>query len=242
MRIKGVVSYDGSHYYGFQVQKKENEITIQEKIQNSLSKIFNKEIKIFASGRTDKGVHALNQVFHFDIDEEKDLDKLLYSLNCLLPDDIYVKSLTYVSDEFHSRYSATKKHYRYIIDRVRNPLNVNYSLFYNKNIDFDLLDKGINLFLGTHDFINFCSNKEHSYFRTIYSFTYVLKDNQLIFDIIGSGFKRYMVRMIIGSLLALTSGKINLDYISDRLNRIIDETTIFNADSKGLYLVEVFYD
>lgn len=242
MRIKGIVSYDGSHYYGFQIQQKEHEITIQGKLQEALSKMFNQEIKVFASGRTDRGVHAFNQVFHFDVDENRDLGKLLYSLNKLLPKDIYVKSLEYVNEDFHSRYSATKKHYRYIIDRVRNPFNLNYALYFNKKINYELLDKGINLFLGEHDFINFCSNKENSYVRTIYVFKYEEKDNQLIFDIIGSGFKRYMVRMLIGTLLALVTNQITLEYIEDRLSRKVDQTTLYNAESQGLYLVEVFYD
>lgn len=242
MRIKGIVSYDGSHYYGFQIQKNEKLVSIQGKIQEMLSKIFNSEIKIFGAGRTDRGVHAYNQVFHFDVEKVDDLDKLLYSLNKMLPRDIYIKSLDVVSDDFHSRYLATRKHYRYIIDLVRNPLNVNYALFYNKKIDFDLLNKGISLFLGEHDFINFCSNKEHSYLRNIYYLDYKIQNNQLIFDIIGSGFKRYMVRMIIGTLMALSSHQVSLDYIEDRLNRKVDITTLYNAESQGLYLVEVFYD
>ena len=242
MRIKGIVSYDGSHYYGFQIQQKEHEITIQGKLQEALSKMFNTEIKISGSGRTDRGVHALNQVFHFDVNENRDLGKVLYSLNQLLPKDIYVKSLEYVSDEFHSRYLATKKHYRYIIDRVRNPLNINYALYFNREIDFSLLDEGIKLFLGEHDFINFCSNKESSYIRNIYSLKYEVKGEQLIFDIEGSGFKRYMVRMIIGTLLALVTHQIDLDYIKERLSRKVDQTTLYNAESQGLYLVEVFYD
>lgn len=242
MRIKGIVSYDGSHYYGFQIQKNEKLVSIQGKIQEVLSKIFNCEIKIFGAGRTDRGVHAYNQVFHFDVDDKRDLDKLLYSLNKMLPKDIYVKSLEEVSSDFHSRYSSCKKHYRYVIDLVRNPFNINYALFYNRKIDFDLLDKGIYLFLGEHDFINFCSNKEHSYFRYIYELKYQIINHQLIFDIIGSGFKRYMVRMIIGTLLALSSNQVSLEYISDRLSRKVDETTLYNAESQGLYLVEVFYD
>ena len=242
MRIKGIVSYDGSHYYGFQIQQKEHEITIQGKLQEALSKMYNTEIKISGSGRTDRGVHALNQVFHFDVSENRDLGKVLYSLNQLLPRDIYVKSLEYVSEEFHSRYLATKKHYRYIIDRVRNPLNINYALYFNREIDFALLDEGIKVFLGEHDFINFCSNKESSYIRNIYSLKYEVKGDQLIFDIVGSGFKRYMVRMIIGTLLALVTHQIDLDYIKDRLSRKVDQTTLYNAESQGLYLVEVFYD
>ena len=99
------------------------------------------------------------------------------------------------------------------------------------------------MFLGEHEFKNFCSNKEKDfYIRTIYSFTYKLENNQLIFDIIGSGFKRYMVRMIIGTLLALNNHQIDLSYIETRLNDIKKGTTIYNAEPNGLYLVEVFYD
>lgn len=243
MRVKAIVSYDGSHYQGFQDQKKSNTKTIQNEIERLLSFICNEKIVIFASGRTDKGVHALNQVFHFDMNCDRDLDHLLYALNRMLPRDILIKSLEEVSDDFHARYSAKKKHYRYIIDRVRNPFNINYALFYDKEIDEPLLKEGIEVFLGEHDFMNFCSNKEEeTYVRKIYSLTYRRDNNQIVFDIIGSGFKRYMVRMIIGTLLALANHAIDVKYISDRLNRKIDCTTIYNAEPQGLYLVEVFYD
>ena len=193
MRVKGLVSYDGSHYQGFQDQKKDNINTIQGVIEKLLSSICNEKIVIVGSGRTDKGVHALNQVFHFDMNNYRELNHLKYALNRMLPQDI--------------------------------------------------LSQGINLFLGEHEFKNFCSNKEKdSYIRTIYSFTYKLENNQLIFDIIGSGFKRYMVRMIIGTLLALNNHQIDLSYIETRLNDIKKGTTIYNAEPNGLYLVEVFYD
>lgn len=243
MRIKGIVSYDGSHYQGFQDQKKDGVKTIQKEIERLLSYICNSPITIFASGRTDRGVHALNQVFHFDLEVDRDINHLKYALNRMLPRDILIKSLEVVSDDFHARYSAKRKHYRYIIDRVRNPFNVNYALFYDRKIDEELLNKGMKLFLGEHDFINFCSNKEEeSYIRTIYQFTYHQENNQLIFDIIGSGFKRYMVRMIIGTLLALNNHQIELNYIEQRLVDNQCGTTIYNAEPQGLYLMEVYYD
>lgn len=243
MRIKGIVSYDGSHYQGFQDQKKANIKTIQGEIERLLSYICNSPITIFASGRTDRGVHAFNQVFHFDLNVDRDLSHLKYALNRMLPRDILIKSLEVVSDDFHARYSATRKHYRYIIDRVRNPFNINYALFYDRKIDEKLLNEGIKLFLGEHDFINFCSNKEEdAYVRNIYQFTYHYENNQLIFDIIGSGFKRYMVRMIIGTLLALNNHQIELNYIEQRLLKKECGTTIYNAEPQGLYLMEVYYD
>ena len=243
MRVKGIVSYDGSHYQGFQDQKKDNINTIQVVIEKLLSYICDEKIVIIGSGRTDKGVHALNQVFHFDMNNYRELNHLKYALNRMLPQDILIISLQEVNDDFHARYSATKKHYRYIVDLVRNPFNINYALYYDKKIDEEILSKGINLFLGEHEFKNFCSNKEKdSYVRTIYSFEYKKENNQLIFDIIGSGFKRYMVRMIIGTLLALNNHQIDLSYIETRLNDIKKGTTIYNAEPNGLYLVEVFYD
>lgn len=243
MRIKGIVSYDGSHYQGFQDQKKDGVKTIQKEIERLLSYICNSPITIFASGRTDRGVHALNQVFHFDLNVDRDINHLKYALNRMLPRDILIKSLEVVSDDFHARYSAKRKHYRYIVDRVRNPFNVNYALFYDRKIDEELLNKGMKLFLGEHDFINFCSNKEEeSYIRTIYQFTYHQENNQLIFDIIGSGFKRYMVRMIIGTVLALNNHQIELNYIEQRLVDNLCGTTIYNAEPQGLYLMEVYYD
>lgn len=240
MRVKGIISYDGSHYYGFQIQ--ENKISIQKLLQDAISKIMNKETKIFASGRTDRGVHALNQVIHFDIDEYRDLNKMCYALNKLLPNDIFVKSLQEVDLSFHARYSATKKHYRYLISRKRNPFLANYSLFYFYNFNEELVKKGMNLFLGEHNFINFCSNKEkEEYIRTIYEFNISYNDDEIVFDIIGSGFKRYMVRMIIGTILALNNKQIDLSYIEERLNGKY-KTTLYNAPSQGLYLVEVSYD
>ena len=107
MRYKIIFSYDGSDYFGY--AKQPNKKTIQGEIEGVLATIFQKEVGIFASGRTDKGVHALNQVAHFDLDKEVDLEKLLTSINKLLPDDIFVKKIEKVEENFHSRFSANQK-------------------------------------------------------------------------------------------------------------------------------------
>lgn len=245
MRVKAIVSYDGSLFNGFQKQTKQDVITIQGSIEKVLSIIFNTEVSIHGAGRTDKGVHALNQVFHFDINkEEYDLSKLKYALNRMLPNAILIKELIRVSDDFHARKSALKKHYQYRIRLNQDPFVDKYMLVYLKELDLDLILRGMKLFLGKHKFYNFCSNNDadDDYEKEIFEFTLIRKDNDLIFDIIGTGFKRYMVRMIIGTLIALGDHQIDLYYIVEKLNTPLGNNTSYNADPQGLYLVEVIYD
>lgn len=245
MRIKAVLQYDGSNYFGFQVQSSKDEKSIQGEIETVLSKIFNTSIRISASGRTDKGVHALKQVMHFDVDSlNSDLNRIKYSMNLMLPKDINIISLERVDDSFHSRYSATGKHYRYIISLKDNPFLINHALIYHFPIDIDLIKEGMKLFIGTHNFINFCSIRDFdtNFEENIKDFTLTQKDELLIFDIYGSGFKRYMVRMIIGTLLMLGRKKIDLSYINEHLNGNIKDPIPYKVDPQGLYLVEVFYD
>ena len=246
MKVKGVISYDGSVFNGFQVQTKQNVVTVQGTLEKVLSQIFNTQIHIHGSGRTDKGVHALNQVIHFDIpQDEYDLSRLKYSLNRMLPSTILVKDLVKVDESFHARMSAKGKHYQYRIRLNQDPFAINYMLIYLKPIDLDLIKLGMKEFLGVHKFYNFCSNNdvEDEYEKEIFSFTLTQKDNDLIFDIIGTGFKRYMVRMIIGTVLAYVDHQIELDYIKDRLEALKDlQTTSYNAEPQGLYLMEVYYD
>ena len=136
MRILALVSYNGTNYQGW--QKQPNGITVQETIEKELSRIFNREVKIYGSGRTDAGVHALGQTFHFDIDVDMiDLDRLIYSLNSLLPPDIKIENMEEVEEDFHARYSAVEKVYSYsIILQSKNPLF--YQIMYTCPYDLDL--------------------------------------------------------------------------------------------------------
>ena len=133
MRLKAIVSYKGTNYFGFQIQPKENEISIQGEIQKVLARILSQDIKIYASGRTDRGVHALNQCFHFDLEKDSiDVYRLKHSMNCLLNDDIYIKSLEIVDSSFHARFSVVDKTYRYVINIGEyDPLN--NELLFNLN-------------------------------------------------------------------------------------------------------------
>lgn len=243
MRMKAIISYNGTRYYGYQVQTKTNVMTIQEIIQDILKRIFSKKIIIHSSGRTDRGVHALGQVIHFDIDNENvDIGKLRWSINSMLPNDIRFLSLEKVSDDFHSRYSAKGKTYRYIVSyKQHNPVVDDLVYNYPREFDFIKIEEAMKLFVGEHDFFNFSSNNIGDSIRIIESFTISFVDGYMIFNIKGNGFRRYMVRMIIGTCLEAGLNKISLEDIEMMLSRTKDIRTRFKAPPCGLYLVEVEY-
>ena len=245
MRLLCQVAYKGTNYQGWQKQK--DAPTIQEEIEKVLSKISNTEINIYGSGRTDSGVHAQRQYFHFDIKKDVDIDKLRYSLNCLLPKDIYINEIKQVADNFHARFSAKSKTYTYIIRLdERNPFNFEYECTYPMPCDVNLLEMSLKQFEGTHDFRDFTSKEEDEdgYVRTIYSVDVVNleKVKQFIITFKGNGFMRYMIRNMVGTALAVASHKEKEDYIVYHLSKKENREIVpYKAPAKGLYLVDVNY-
>ena len=242
MKYKIIFCYDGTAYYGY--AKQSGYLTIQETIEKFLSKILNQEISIYSSGRTDKNVHALNQVADFKTNSEiKDLSLLQYSLNRLLPDDIYIKSIKLVDDNFSSRLSAKKKVYQYIINIGEyDPFKRNFEINLT-NLDLKKMEKASKLFIGTHNFMNFTSKEEDgdNFIRTIYSIDFIYKDNRLIIETTGNGFMRYQVRKIVGTLIEIGKNKISEQFIIDNLNAKERNIIPFTALPKGLFLKEVIY-
>ena len=242
MKILAKVSYLGTNYHGWQIQP--NGLTIQEVIENTLSKILNTPTKIYGSGRTDAGVHALNQAFHFELNKDFDLERLKYSLNSLLPDDISINSLEKVSDDFHARFSAKKKHYQYRINTLKkNPFLYQTTAYYPYPFDMTKFMQALDLFVGEHNYQNFTSKEEDedSYKREIYDIKVTIEEDYISVDLIGSGFMRYMIRDIIGTCLAVASGKEELTYITDRLDTDKDMHTAYRASPEGLFLIDVIY-
>ena len=243
MRYKVLVSYDGNNYAGFQSQI--NALTIQDVIETVLEKIFIEKIRIVMSSRTDAGVHARGQVFHFDSDKKKDLYKLKYSINCLLPKDIHVKEVEIVDESFHARYSVKQKTYEYIINVGEYDVFLNgyaYQCYYP--LDIDLMKKGAKLFIGTHDFYSFntSSIKEYPHqVRTIKEFKITKKGNIIKIKVTSTGFLRNMVRIMVGTLIDLARGQKTLKDIEDMFNNPSKSTRRFNADPHGLYLVQIKY-
>ena len=242
MRYLLTFSYDGTLFFGY--QKQNSKRSVQEEIESVLSKINNEKIVLSASGRTDRGVHALNQKAHFDSSKPFDLDRLRHSMNKMLPPDIFIKKIENVSDTFHARFDVVKKEYVYKINVGEyNPLDRNYVYQYNWKLDVDKMRDAIKYFVGTHNFksVTKTITEEKDYVRTIYDASIEFDNNIITITFSGSGFMRYMVRNMVGLLIAVGESKIepsDISSILDKENRIFAKKT---APSEGLYLKNVYY-
>ena len=246
MRYFMSFSYDGSKYKGY--QKQPNEKTIQEEIEKALTKInSNKEVTINASGRTDAGVHAINQKAHFDADLIIDCDKLKHSLNSIIPNDIYVKGIVNVSDDFHARYSVKAKEYIYKINMgTYNPIEKDYIYQLNKRLDISEMQRALKYLEGTHDFRSFtkCDEEKEDYERTIVQATLERDSkniNKITISFLGTGFLRYMVRNMVGTLIEIGEGKYRSEDIINILQARDRTKAGICAPACGLYLKDVFY-
>ena len=243
MRYLIKFSYDGTNYSGFQKQKGLN--TIEEKLEEALTKINDsKKTTITATGRTDKGVHALCQYGHADIDVNITEKKLKRALNSNLPDDIHVISTEIVNKDFHARYNVKEKEYKYIINVGEyNPLERNYVYQYNYELNVNNMKKAIKYFEGEHDFRSFVTdNKEkENCVRTITYTNIELKDNKIIITFRGNGFLRYQVRNMVGLLIKIGENKISPDSV-EKIIKSKDRTKASKtAPAEGLYLTKVIY-
>lgn len=243
MRYLIKFSYDGTNYSGFQKQKGLN--TIEEKLEEALTKINNgKKTTITATGRTDKGVHALCQYGHADIDVNITEKKLKRAMNSNLPDDIHVIDTKEVDKDFHARYNVKEKEYKYYINLGEyNPLERNYVYQYNYELNIDNMKKAIKYFEGEHDFRSFVTdNKEKENCVRKISYTNIEKqDNIIIITFKGNGFLRYQVRNMVGLLIKIGENKISPDIV-DKIIESKDRTKASKtAPAEGLYLTEVIY-
>lgn len=242
MRYLIIFSYDGSKYYGYQKQLKKK--TIQGEIEKALKKISKSKINISSSGRTDRGVHAINQTATFDMNIKIEPKNLQKALNSILPDDIYIKDCQKVNDDFHARFNVIKKEYIYKINIGEyNPIEKDYVYQYNNDLDIKKMKEAIKEFLGEHNFKSFAKAKDlrDSYVRTIYSASIDLKDNYVIITFIGNGFLRYMVRNMVGLLIEIGEGKYSVNDISKILAAQNRQKAGKTAPPEGLYLNKVYY-
>ncbi len=234
MKIKMVISYDGSKFKGFQRQN--NVRNIQGELEKVLSNIYNEEILIKGAGRTDRGVHAKGQVIHFETD--KKIKNLKYKLNKCLK-DIHIKKVKRVNDNFHSRFDVKEKVYLYKID-LSGKRNNDYYLNISYYLDLDKMKRASKLFLGTNDFCNFTAGYRDDYTSTIKKIK-IWQFNKIIYlKFQGYGFYRYMVRNLVGALIEVGKGKVNAETIKMMLKRET-EKRLPTVSPNGLYLVKVKY-
>ena len=242
MRVKCIVSYDGSQFHGFQIQNKQR--TVQGEIQKALKKINEEDVIIHASGRTDAKVHAVHQVFHFDTKKNLPVEQWKRAINHFMPNDIYILDAQYVDESFHSRYTAIKKEYRYYLSMNEyDPFQTNYIYQYGRSLDIELMQDAANIFLGEHNFASFCSYDQYgNTIRTLYSFGIQEKDGIVTFRLVGNGFRRYMVRHLVGGLIQVGAKRISKDVLIEMLESCGEKKCLFKAKPQGLYLQEVYYE
>lgn len=240
--IKLTIEYDGANYKGW--QKQPTEISIQEIIEDAIFKITREKVKLEASGRTDKGVHAFGQTASFLTNSNIIDYKLKRGLNSVLPEDIVIRKVEEMDMDFHARYHSKGKTYKYIIynSSTRNAIYRNYTYHVPYTLNMDKFKENVDMLIGTHDFTSFTSIKEgtDNKIRTIYSVDIIENGEMIELIFKGSGFLYNMIRIIIGTLVDISRGRIKED-----INQIINATNRkragITAPSHALYLMEVYY-
>ena len=239
------IAYIGTNYNGW--QKQPNKYTIQETIEKCYKSALDEDITLYASGRTDAGVHAYQQVAHFETKSTIPAEKFAYILNAKLPDDIRITKSCEVDEHFHARFSAKCKTYVYKVynSPIPNPFYNNRALQIEKCLNIKKMRQGAKVLKGTHDFTSFCKTykEEKDCSRTIY-FIKIKKDtktNVINIEVCGQGFLRNMVRIICGALIDVGLEKTNihdLKYILENKDRKLASKTL---PAYALYLSNVKY-
>ena len=242
-RIALGVEYDGTDFAGWQIQQ--NQRTVQGCLTEAISLVANQSVKTVAAGRTDSGVHALQQVIHFDADAVRDERNWILGLNTNLPADINVTWAKPVDDTFSARFSATKRAYRYIIlNRVsRSAVHVNRVWWYFQKLDVALMQAAADCLVGHHDFSAFrakeCQAK--SPFKTMESITVSKQGDCITIDVVGQSFLHHMVRNIVGVLVLIGEGKRSVSWVQEVLESCNRAHGGITSPPEGLYFVNVDY-
>nr|WP_302597293.1 tRNA pseudouridine(38-40) synthase TruA [uncultured Cellulosilyticum sp.] len=243
-RYKLIVAYDGTNYNGFARQP--NGITIVETLEEAVEKIVQHKVYILGAGRTDTGVHAKGQCCIFDSDTKVPVDRLAKAINSKLPMDIAVQSVERVSDDFHPRFGAKRKTYRYQIlnSKQRDPFSYKYTLMYPYEVDLERMKTAAAKMVGTHDFKCFCAVKTDvkDTVRTIYDIHIYQQEDLITVDICGNGFLYNMVRIIIGTLLKVNEGKLSADDITRIIESKDRNLAGPTAPPQGLTMLKIIYE
>ena len=243
MRVLLTISYDGTDFCGYQIQP--NGRTVEEELEKALFKLTKQQIKTYASGRTDSGVHALCQKVHFDTSATIPAESFAPALNAILPSDVKVLKSKKVSDSFNARYSAKKKTYEYFFYIGGEvPVYNKFATNIGYNIDMDGMKNACKYFKGEKDFSAFCASNTSvkDKVRTIYSSQIIdLGDNLYKFQITGNGFLYNMVRIIMGTLVMVGRKKIAIEDIKKIIEGKDRSLSGKTMPSKGLYLKKVYY-
>jgi tRNA pseudouridine38-40 synthase len=243
MRVQGVVAYDGTEYSGFQRQA--NALTVQEALEAALAQITQETVSVLAAGRTDAGVHATGQVVAFDTAWRHGLGDLWRALNAVLPADIAFLQIEKAAPDFHPRYDARSRRYRYTVYNapVRYPLARRYSLHVAASLDVAAMGRAAQVLVGEHDFAAFGQPPKRggTTVRRVLTAEWDRDAPQLHFDIEANAFLYRMVRSIVGTLLQVGQGAMTVEEFAAVLASRDRDRAGLTAPPHGLCLVEVTY-
>lgn len=247
MRYKLTVEYDGTNYLGFQKQTDRDEKTIEGALEDAVFKLTNERAKIIASGRTDAGVHAVAQVIHFDLEKNFDDYKFMMGLNNFLREEkISILNCQKTDENFHARFSAKSRHYRYVIINRRAALTFQKNLawhFFAQDLDIELMKKAAKFLIGEHDFSSFrdAQCQATSAIRTIDKIKITQNGDEILIDVSAKSFLHHMVRNIVGTLTEVGSKKILPEEMKEILEARNRTKSGQNAPAFGLYFLGVDY-
>ncbi|OEK02039.1 tRNA pseudouridine(38-40) synthase TruA [Roseivirga sp. 4D4] len=235
------ISYNGSNYRGWQVQA--NAHTVQGEFQACLSKVLRVPTEIMGSGRTDTGVHAKQQIAHFDNDQHLDTVDLVYKLNSILPPDIAVNEVREVKHDAHTRFDAIERAYQYFINPQKSPFYVGQSYYFSQPLDLDLMNEAAKELLGEQDFESFSKVKTevNNFICTITQAEWIVENDQLVFHVRANRFLRGMVRALVGTLLDVGQQKLTVEEFVNIIKAKDRKVAGRAVPPHGLFLTEVKY-
>jgi tRNA pseudouridine38-40 synthase len=239
------VQYDGTNFTGWQLQKDSR--TVQGEIEKAIQILFKEKLRVTAAGRTDAGVHALGQIVHFSTNSDISLQRVCAGLNGILPRDISIKNAFHVAGDFHARFDALERNYRYLIYNhpSRTPFMKFRSMWVREQLDIDYLRTVTGLLVGEMDFSSFCKKRESKNINTVRRIAKIdiqKQDDLLRFDISGNAFLHNMVRILIGTVVEMNKNNADPQLITDIISKRDRDYSGVTAPPYGLYLVNVIYD
>jgi tRNA pseudouridine38-40 synthase len=235
------VAYKGTNYNGFQIQQNAN--TIQAEVEKALQTLFKQNFDLTGSSRTDAGVHAFQNFFHFDTDVVITA-KNIYNLNAILPKDIIVKNITKVEDDKHCRFAAESREYKYHIYTSKNPFLEDRAYYFPYKLDVDLLHQAAAILLTYTDYTSF--SKKHTQVNNfncnIFISRWIEEDDCLVFNVKSNRFLRGMVRALVATMLKVGRGQITIEQLKNIIESKDCTSAFFDTPAHGLFLVKVDYE
>jgi tRNA pseudouridine38-40 synthase len=235
------LSYKGTNYHGWQIQK--NATGVQQLLNKALSLKLGNDTETVGSGRTDKGVHAIQQFAHFDTNKKLNQEQMAFQLNRVLPNDIVVKNIYEVDSDAHARFDAIARSYQYKINQIKDPFLINTSYYRRGDLDLELMNQAAGLLMGTQDFESFSKVKTdvNHFICTISKSEWIQMGDQINYSVTADRFLRGMVRTVVGTMLDIGTGKISLEELKKIITSLDRKKAGRAVPAHGLFLTEVKY-